>query len=128
MPQHLSPGRQASTTIGLLVPAALCLSTVGRLWHLLSGRPVRAIGKWPAYYLLRAAQPIYTWRGHRMASMIPLISYFNRNGYQGDPTRRPNCSRPSRSRHSENTYTAWSPVSYRPTSLNTAHRPDDDGR
>ncbi|WP_240777953.1 hypothetical protein [Nonomuraea basaltis] len=39
----------------------------------------------PLYYLLLLAQPFYSWRRHRMSSIIPLLRHFNRNGYTGDP-------------------------------------------
>ena len=70
--------------VDLVDPTTYTPAAVARLLSELSGRPVRATGRWPIGWLLCLAWPYFHLRRHRMSTIIPLIRYFNRRGYSGD--------------------------------------------
>ncbi|CAB9503418.1 NmrA-like family [Seminavis robusta] len=49
-----------------------------------SGHTIRAVPKFPAFYLFQAALPIYNWQHHRFSSVIPLLVHFDQHGYTCD--------------------------------------------
>lgn len=81
----LSDGQALNRPVDLIDPTAHTPADVARLLARRCGRKVTATGRWPLYYLLLLAQPFYWWRRRRMSGVVPLLSYFNRHGYTGDP-------------------------------------------
>jgi uncharacterized protein YbjT (DUF2867 family) len=49
------------------------------------GWEIKASGKYPFYVLLHLAWPILYLSKNRLSTIIPLIRFFNRYGYRGDP-------------------------------------------
>lgn len=54
------------------------------------GWKIKASGKYPFYFLLHLAWPILYLRNHRLSTIIPLIKFFNKYGYRGDPNKLAN--------------------------------------
>lgn len=74
------PDRRASV-IDFVAPGSLSITAVEKLLSEAAGRKVKATPKFPVYYMFMALLPWYRLRRHRFASILPLIRYFERNGY-----------------------------------------------
>jgi uncharacterized protein YbjT (DUF2867 family) len=83
--QLLREGHALNRAVELTDPSTYTVADLTRMLRHVAGRRVTLIGKWPLYYLLLLAQPVLSWRRHRMSGIIPLIRYFNRHGYQRNP-------------------------------------------
>jgi uncharacterized protein YbjT (DUF2867 family) len=68
-PNHYTPDQIAETAASAL------------------GWKIKASGKYPFYLLLHLAWPILYLRKHRLSTIIPLIKFFNKYGYRGNPNK-----------------------------------------
>ena len=79
--------RMLMAAVDLVDPTTYTPAGVARLMSEVCGRPIRATGRVPILWLLYLAWPYFHLRRHRMSTIIPLIRYFNRQGYRGDGQR-----------------------------------------
>jgi len=76
----MGKGLVLNRAVDFVAPEALSVLDIERGMTQAAGRPVKAVPRFPALYLFTAALPYFRRRGHRFASIIPLIRYFDRHG------------------------------------------------
>ena len=76
----LQPGRVLNRAIAFASPRTYTIHEVEDQLTQASGHPIKAPAKFPTYYLYMAALPYFRWRGHRFASILPLIRHFDQHG------------------------------------------------
>ena len=79
----LAQGQPLNGALDFIDPRTYSVTEVARMMSKATGRRIVPSGKLPLY-LLELAQPIFYWRKHRLATIIPLIRYFNQHGYTGN--------------------------------------------
>lgn len=67
--------------VNFVIPDTYSVSEVENILSMSSGISIRAANKFPTYFMFLALTPYFNWRRHRFSSIIPLIRYFDRNGY-----------------------------------------------
>jgi uncharacterized protein YbjT (DUF2867 family) len=67
--------------LNFVSPGTFTPETLAELMSIASGRRVRASGKFPMYYLFMMLKPYFHLRRHRFATLLPLVRYFDRNGF-----------------------------------------------
>ena len=70
--------------LNFVAPGTFSLTEVERVLSEAAATPIRTAPKVPAYYLVQAAGPIVRLRGGRFSSIVPLLRWFEHNGYTDD--------------------------------------------
>lgn len=75
--------------IDFVDPKVYSLKNVEQLLTEAAGRPVKAVSKFPTYYLMMAARPYFLLKGHPFAWILPLMRHWDRYGNvaSGEPVR-----------------------------------------
>ncbi|QII03784.1 NmrA family NAD(P)-binding protein (plasmid) [Rhodococcoides fascians A21d2] len=79
--QHLLERNEAlNRVVDFVDPETYSISEIEAILSQASGRPVNVVSRFPALFLLHAAQPFFHIKDHRFASIIPLLRFFDRHG------------------------------------------------
>lgn len=70
--------------INFVSPGTYSLEEVEQVLSAAVGRPVKTAAKFPAYHLVQATRPYFQLRGQRFSSIVPLLAWFEANGYTDD--------------------------------------------
>ena len=79
----LAKSQVLNGAIDFTAPGTYAVTDVEQVLSEASGHPIRALNKFPAYYLFLAALPWFKFKKVRLGSIIPLIRHFDRHGYVG---------------------------------------------
>lgn len=80
--QHvLGQAGMLNRTINFVSPGIYSVTDVERLLSEAASHPVRAPAKFPTFYLFLTMLPVFRWRRHRFATIVPLLQYFDAHGY-----------------------------------------------
>jgi len=77
----LQKNRVLNRAFNFITPGSFSIFEVEKLLTQALGKPVKASGKFPLYYMLRLMQPYFYLRNHRFSTIIPLLGWFNKYGY-----------------------------------------------
>ena len=80
----LHKDRVLSAPLDFTSPGTYSISEVETLLSRAAGFPIRAIRRFPTFYLFRIMLPIFNLSGHRFSSVIPLMAWFDKHGYTRD--------------------------------------------
>ncbi len=78
----LAPRRVLNRAFNFVSPGAYSVTQVEDALSAAAGHTIQATPKFPTYYLFLAMIPLFNLQGHRFSSIIPLIRYFDRHGYE----------------------------------------------
>ena len=81
----LKPGKTLNKSINFVrEDNEFAVAQVEAMLTEVTGVTVRAVPKFPAFYLFKAALPYFNWTEHRFSSVIPLMAYFDQKSYVVD--------------------------------------------
>mmetsp|Transcript_4515 Transcript_4515/g.9091 ORF Transcript_4515/g.9091 Transcript_4515/m.9091 type:complete len:305 (-) Transcript_4515:58-972(-) len=82
---HLAPKAPLNGYLDFIEPNTYTIVQVEQALSEAAGYRIRTLPQMPFFYIFKFFLPLFRWTGHRFSSVIPLMEYFSRHGYTGNP-------------------------------------------